>query len=98
MKIPILILLSIITGPLLAPAQSPYFQQKVDYHIDVRLDDADRSLDGNITIQYANHSPDTLSFIWMHCWPNAYKNDRTAFSEQLLQNGRTDFYFSSNNQ
>src|SRR5205823_4135564 len=27
-------------------------------------------------------------------WMNAYKNDRTAFSEQLLKNDRTDFYFS----
>jgi hypothetical protein len=36
-----------------------------------------------------------LSFIWFHLWPNAYKNDRTAFSEQLLKLGRTDFYFSS---
>ena len=93
----ILILLSAIAGPLLAPAQS-YFQQQVDYKIDVRLDDANRSLDGDITIQYANHSPDTLSYIWMHCWPNAYKNDRTAFSEQLLGNGRTDFYFSTEQQ
>ena len=30
----------------------------------------------------------------MHLWPNAYKNDRTAFSEQLLKNDRTDFYFA----
>lgn len=30
----------------------------------------------------------------MHVWPNAYKNDRTAFSDQFLDIGRTDFYFS----
>ncbi|HNP53451.1 MAG TPA: M1 family metallopeptidase, partial [Ferruginibacter sp.] len=29
-----------------------------------------------------------------HLWPNAYKNDRTAFSDQLLENGNTKFYFS----
>ncbi|MFZ4059240.1 MAG: M1 family metallopeptidase, partial [Ferruginibacter sp.] len=42
-----------------------------------------------------NNAPDTLSFIWIHLWPNAYKNDRTAFSDQLLENGNTNFYFSN---
>src|SRR5882762_6154739 len=75
-----------------------YWQQQVDYKIDVSLNDTDHTLDGFIKIQYTNHSPDTLSFIWFHCWPNAYKNDRTAFSEQLLGNDRTDFYFSEKQQ
>jgi len=66
----------------------------VNSTIDVSLDDTGHTLDGFIKIQYSNHSPDTLSFIWFHVWPNAYKNDGTAFSEQLLGNGRTDFYFS----
>ncbi|MFP5041172.1 M1 family metallopeptidase [Parasediminibacterium sp. JCM 36343] len=71
-----------------------YWQQKVDYNIKVQLDDILHSLDGYEEIAYTNHSPDTLHFIWFHLWPNAYKNDRTAFSEQLLKNDRTDFYFS----
>ncbi len=49
-------------------------------------------------LQYVNNSPDTLQFIWFHVWPNAFKNDKTAFSEQLLKNGRTDFYFSNKEQ
>lgn len=73
-----------------------YWQQQVNYHIDVTLNDADHSLDGYIKMDYINNSPDTLRFIWIHIWPNAYKNDRTAFSDQLLENGNTDFYFSSN--
>jgi hypothetical protein len=72
-----------------------YWQQQVDYTIDVSLHDNEHTLDGFVKMQYTNHSPDTLTFIWIHCWPNAYKNDRTAFSEQLLGNGRTDFYFSA---
>ena len=76
-------------------AQAPsYWQQQVNYTIDVTLNDADHTLDGFVRMQYSNHSPDTLSFIWIHLWPNAFKNDRTAFSEQLLSEGRTDFYFS----
>jgi hypothetical protein len=90
--------LFILSLTLLARPQAlqsqPYWQQQVDYTIDVSLNDAEKSLDAFLSIQYTNNSPDTLSFIWFHLWPNAYKNDRTAFSEQLLGNGRTDFYFS----
>ncbi|HET6255482.1 MAG TPA: M1 family metallopeptidase [Puia sp.] len=83
--------------PLLLAATSgsaQRWQQQVNYSIDVTLTDSTHSLDGSIRIQYYNHSPDTLSFIWIRCWANAFKNDRTAFSEQLIRNGRTDFYFS----
>src|SRR3982750_1461683 len=72
-----------------------YWQQQVDYVIDVTLDDKQKTLDAFEKITYVNHSPDTLTYIWFHLWPNAYKNDRTAFSDQLLQQGNTSFYFSS---
>jgi hypothetical protein len=49
-------------------------------------------------LQYTNHSPDTLSFIWFNIWYNAYRNDRTLYSDQLLENGDTRFYFSSKTQ
>lgn len=75
-----------------------YWQQQVNYHIDVSLNDQEKTLDGFEKIDYYNYSPDTLSFIWFHCWANAYKNDRTAFSEQALENGNTNFYFSNNEQ
>ena len=81
-----------------ANCQFNYFQQQVDYKIDVTLNDVDNTLEGYEIINYTNHSPDTLQYIWFHLWPNAYKNDRTAFSEQLLQLGRTDFYFSDENK
>ena len=84
--------------PLLSQAQQRYWQQEVNNTIDVSLNDIEHSLDGFIKIQYINHSPDTLRYIWFHLWPNAYKTDQTAFSEQLLQNGRTDFYFSDKDQ
>jgi Peptidase family M1 domain len=71
-----------------------YWQQQVNYKIDVTLNDADNTLDGFVKMDYYNNSPDTLYFIWIHCWPNAYKNDKTAFTDQDLENGSTDFYFS----
>lgn len=79
-------------------SQSAYFQQKVNYQINVQLNDNLHTLDGMAKIRYINRSPDTLGFIWFHLWPNAYKNDRTAFSDHLLENGRTDFYFSEEEQ
>ena len=78
--------------------QPDYFQQQVNYKIVVSLNDIDNTLDGFIKIDYTNNSPDTLHYIWFHLWPNAYKNDITAFSDQLLENGRTDFYFSDNDK
>jgi Peptidase family M1 domain len=79
-------------------AQQKYWQQETNYNIAVTLNDVDNTLDGFETIEYINNSPDTLNFIWIHLWPNAYKNDRTAFSDQQLENGNTDFYFSEENK
>ena len=79
---------------IISAQQITYWQQQVNYNIAAALNDKDHSLDALEKITYTNNSPDTLSFIWFHLWPNAYKNDKTAFSEQLLINGRTNFYFS----
>lgn len=72
-----------------------YWQQQVNFNISVSLNDADHTLQGLETIEYINNSPDTLHYIWFHLWPNAYKNDRTAFSEQMLKNRSTAFYYST---
>lgn len=71
-----------------------YFQQKTDFKISVELNTVNQTLDGFVSLNYTNNSPDTLHYIWFHLWPNAYKNDQTAMSEQRLQSGKTDFYFS----
>src|SRR6476620_2673549 len=79
---------------LLSYAQ-PNWQQQIAYTIDVSLNEKEKSLDAFEKLVYANNSPDTLRFLWFHLWPNAYKNDRTAFSDQLLDNGNTAFYFEN---
>ncbi len=76
----------------------PYWQQRVDYTIDVSLNEKEKTLDAFEKLTYTNNSPDTLYFIWFHLWPNAYKNDRTALSDQLLENGNTGFYFAEKEQ
>ena len=79
----------------IANCQLNYWQQQVNYTIDVSLNDKEHTLDGFEKIEYINNSPDTLKFIWFHLWPNAYKNDKTAFTDQSLENGSTKFYFSN---
>ena len=79
-------------------AQQTYWQQQVNYAIRVTLNDTNNTLDANETLTYFNNSPDTLTYILFHLWPNAYKNDRTAFSEQMLRNNNTDFYFSDDKE
>jgi hypothetical protein len=78
----------------MALAQKPYFQQEVNYTIKVNLDDTKHTLTGDISFEYINHSPDQLSEIWVHLWPNAFKNRRSAFCKQKLRQGKADFYFA----
>lgn len=95
MKKLILLIITAASYSIALSQQNTYWQQEVNYDITVSLNDTAKTLDGYLKLHYYNHSPDTLKFIWFHLWPNAYKNDRTAFSDQLLENGRTDFYFSA---
>ena len=75
-------------------AQQNYFQQEVNYKIDVQLDDEEHLLQGTIEIEYINNSPDELTEIYMHLWPNAYSTKETAFAQQELQNRSTKFYYA----
>lgn len=70
-----------------------YWQQKVAYKIDVSLNDNNHTLSAFERIVYINQSPDTLSYIYMHLWPNAYQ-DNTELAKQLLEEKETVLYFN----
>ncbi|MFN5181679.1 MAG: M1 family metallopeptidase, partial [Bacteroidota bacterium] len=70
-----------------------YFQQQVNYKIDVELNDKSHILNAFINIEYINNSPDTLKYIYFHFWPNAYKNNKTALAKQLRENGELKMEF-----
>ncbi len=78
--------------------ENEYFQQDVDYLIKVSLDDSLHTLDGSLELKYKNNSPQTLSFIYFHIWPNAYSTSRSAMSEQHLYDGDYAFYFSDSTE
>ncbi|TMI81199.1 MAG: M1 family metallopeptidase [Bacteroidetes bacterium] len=69
----------------IAHCQLIYWQQEVNYNIDVSLRDKDNTLAAFEKIEYTNNSPDSLKFIWFHLWPNAYKNENTAFAKQIFR-------------
>lgn len=79
-------------------AQNAYFQQKVDYKINVKLDDKACVLKGKLQLSYFNNSRSSIDTIWFHLWPNAYENEQTAFAKQQLEMGETGFFLSSDEQ
>ncbi|MEP7263047.1 MAG: M1 family metallopeptidase [Bacteroidota bacterium] len=80
--------------PGFAKAGGSYFQQEVNYVIHVTLDDKLHTLTGDVKFDYINNSTDTLKEIYIHVWPNAYKNSETPLVKQQLLNGTTDLYFA----
>ena len=72
-----------------------YFQQEVNFKIEVKLDDVKHELSAFETIEYTNNSTSDLNYIYFHLWPNAYKNQNTAMAKQLLLNENTQFYYTS---
>ena len=75
-------------------AQEDYFQQTVDHRIVVSLDDVEHVLRGEITTRYTNNSGDTLDFLWIHLWPNAYKNGQTALAQQKFRQGEMFMFWA----
>ena len=61
-----------------------YFQQEVNYQIDVTLNDQLHELNAFETIEYINNSPDTLHLLYFHLWPNGYINNSTELAKQLF--------------
>jgi hypothetical protein len=77
---------------------APYFQQRVNTTMEVTLNDKNHSLKAHTNIEYINNSPDELSFIYFHLWPNAYKNVHTAMGQQVLENGELKFQFAKDDE
>jgi len=61
-----------------------YFQQEVNYKINVTLNDKLHELNAKETVEYINNSPDTLRLLFFHLWPNGYSNNQTALAKQLF--------------
>ena len=79
-------------------AANSYFQQEVHYKIDVKLNVREKTYSGHEQLLYINHSPDTLSYVWMHLYPNAYRSNNTPFARQQEKHRKSRFYFSDSSE
>ena len=68
-----IILFVLVTAKLFSDPIDSYWQQKVDYDMDIVLHDSIRQITGKSTIKYTNNSPDSLDRIYMHLYPNAFQ-------------------------
>ena len=54
-------------------AHSQYWQQEIDYKIEVNFDDINNQYKGFQKIKYTNNSPETLRKVFFHLYFNAFK-------------------------
>lgn len=66
-----------------------YYQQKVDYAMDIELDDENSRLYGEETITYTNNSPDQLPYLWLQLDQNIRKKDAPALEKNGTGNSFT---------
>ena len=52
-----------------------YWQQQVDYKIQVTLNEQKRRLEASEQITYGNNSPDTLKYLWIQLDQNKFRSD-----------------------
>ena len=71
-----------------------YWQQKVDYQINVILDDHERSLKGEAQISYDNQSPHTLEYLWLQLDQNRFKESSASHLSRTFE-GNKEVYYGS---
>lgn len=76
-----------------AARQNAYFQQHVSYDIKVSLDVESQTLSGHEKLTYINHSSDTLTYVWFHLYPNAYKDEHSVFAKEDEERGINDMFY-----
>jgi phage FluMu protein Com len=68
-----LALLFLVVLSLPSVGQREYWQQRVEYTMEVSLDDATHRVNGNQRLVYFNNSPDTLAKVYYHLYFNAFQ-------------------------
>lgn len=77
-------------------AQPERWQQRVNYKMDVTVDDENNKITGNQRLDYWNNSPDTLHVIYYHLYWNAFQpgsmmDARSIEIGKKLIRGRSDW-------
>ncbi len=64
-----------------------YWQQQIDYTIDVTLNDAEQSISGTETIRYHNKSPHALRYLWLQLDPNIFRPESDSNKTLSMRGG-----------
>lgn len=64
-----------------------YWQQKVDYDIEVSLNENDRIITGSQRVVYKNNSPDTLPYLWLQLDQNRFSKHSDAVAAMNQSKG-----------
>jgi hypothetical protein len=91
MKRNLLVLCSLLV---VATNAQDYFQQEVNYTMEVFLNDKNHEISAFQEIEYHNNSRTTLDTLYFHLWPNAYKHKETVLAQQILKSGQTNFLYA----
>ena len=67
-----------------------YWQNKVDYQINVSLNDVTNKIAGSVIITYKNNSPHALPFLWLQLDQNLFNKDSRGQARMPL-NGRSRY-------
>src|SRR5437899_590958 len=57
-----------------------YWQNRVDYSIDAKIDTVQHVLTADETITYTNNSPGNLDFVWLQLDQNLYRTDSRGYA------------------
>lgn len=64
-----------------------YWQQQVDYDIDIHLNERTNRLTGTETVTYTNNAPDELGFLWFLLDQNRFRPDSMAVMTETVGGG-----------
>lgn len=93
-----LILLFFCHHTLSAENSTLQWKQNIHYKINIHLDAENKLLLGDLHFRYTNHSPDTLTYLYIHLYPNAFKHQSTAYAKAERRSGRLDFWFANQDE
>ena len=81
-----------LTLPAFSQAESAYWQQEVNYRLDITLENDLKTINGSMEIQYINNSPDALELLYIKAFPNAIRKGSYSDQKRRMMN---DYSFAS---
>ncbi len=91
-------MLTVVICTVVIGAGFPGLQSRADYMMDVRLEPDSSMLFGHSEILFTNGVDFPVDTLWLHLYPNAYRDISTAFGQDLEAVGRYYFRASPESQ